>query len=160
MQVKFHVLMIVITVIGTVQAVEHRSGNFYGNSDVLFRRPWTNCKQCVAADEIRVEAVLCRQTLIEPEERWVDLAIRSAVEGNWKRTTILKWNQCLIKHDHKVYWGEYNSFIVENAGDDGYRKVILPQNKIEQVLNEIHSGLEEGHLGVSKKSRGLDRPAI
>ncbi|KAG5885287.1 hypothetical protein JTB14_000844 [Gonioctena quinquepunctata] len=60
----------------------------------------------------------------------------------------------------KSYWAQWNSLILDNGilkrvleadiGGEDRRQIIVPRNRREEVLREIHDGVAGGHLGVTK----------
>ncbi|KAG5891945.1 hypothetical protein JTB14_002221 [Gonioctena quinquepunctata] len=60
----------------------------------------------------------------------------------------------------KSYWAQWNSLILDNGilkrvleadiGGEDRRQIIVPRNRREEVLREIHDGVAGGHLGVTE----------
>ncbi|KAG5885093.1 hypothetical protein JTB14_003967 [Gonioctena quinquepunctata] len=78
------------------------------------------------------------------------------------------WNDSKIQKDQErdpdlglvVSWAQWNSLILDNGilkrvleadiGGEDRRQIIVPRNRREEVLREIHEGVAGGHLGVTK----------
>ncbi|KAG5896052.1 hypothetical protein JTB14_011047 [Gonioctena quinquepunctata] len=131
--------------------IEHRAGTSHKNADAL-----------------REEATLCRTAAMD--DNWNDSKIQKDQEKDPDLGLVVSWKKGNRRPSWqevagyspavKSYWAQWNSLILDNGilkrvleadiGGEDRRQIIVPRNRREEVLREIHDGVAGGHLGVTK----------
>ena len=147
--------------------IEHRPGTSHRNADALSRRPCQeDCKHCCRLEEKL--ATLTRTTVVD--DRWQPEDLRKDQEKDPDLKIILEWKngdsrpvwEDVARHSQNVksYWAQWDSIMVEDGilkramenteGTETKVQLIIPRNRVPEVLKEIHDGSGGGHFGVSK----------
>lgn len=149
---------------------EHRRGKNHSNADALSRRPCPEvCKHCTKVEDRDKLVQVCSITL-DPSAGWEYNALRTEQMADRDIGPLLKevesnkrpsWEDISSRDPtYKSYWAQWDSLQVKNGvliriwqSPDGKTitdQVILPRSKIKEVLEEMHSGVSGGHLGVNR----------
>lgn len=143
----------------------HRRGTLHGNADALSRRP-CSCKVCSREESTTYVGSL----QLTSNEEWTSDNIRKDQLADEIVGRILKWKEGSKRPEWseisaccgvtKYYWSQWNSLHVKSGVlhrkwefPDGRRfimQIVLPRNRIVDVLREIHAGSSGGHLGQNK----------
>lgn len=148
---------------------EHRSGKTHGNADALSRRPCPEeCKHCVK-QESREEMVQLTRT--SPPRSWGDESMREAQEDDEDIRLIVAWKKrgdekprwyevAPTSATTKAYWAQWDSFVLQDGilyrkwekpnGREFHLQLVVPRERIKDVLREVHDGVTGGHLGVKR----------
>ncbi|KAG5885996.1 hypothetical protein JTB14_025390 [Gonioctena quinquepunctata] len=114
------------------------------------------------------EATLCRTAAMD--DNWNDSKIQKDQEKDPDLGLVVSWKKGNRRPSWqevagyspavKSYWAQWNSLILDNGilkrvleadiGGEDRRQIIVPRNRREEVLREIHDGVAGGHLGVTK----------
>ena len=151
--------------------IQHRPGRLHNNADALSRRPCpTNCSHCQKIDQ-RETTTTVRRVTFEPEQGWnatdfrqqqleddvLGFFLRRKEAGQSRPSWTEISTQGLV---FKALWSQWDSLEVQHGllhrrweSADGKQvklQLMVPRNKVAQVLEEIHGGKSGGHLGVNK----------
>jgi len=155
----------------TERIVYGRPGRLHNNADALSRRPCpTNCSHCQKIDQ-RETTTTVRRVTFEPEQGWnatdfrqqqleddvLGFFLRRKEAGQSRPSWTEISTQGLV---FKALWSQWDSLEVQQGllhrrweSADGKQvklQLMVPRNKVAQVLEEIHGGKSGGHLGVNK----------
>ena len=151
--------------------VLHRKGVAHKNADSLSRRPCAEnkCNYCskVELKENRDSFDLVRRIVFEEndfkkfrEQQLNDQAIAVILQGKevGRRPSLQEIS--LLEVSAKIYWTLWDALIIKNGVL--YRKwiapnlktevlqIVVPRNRINQILEEAHDSPVGGHFGVNK----------
>ena len=150
--------------------IQHRKGEQHKNADALSRRPCnTECKYCVRMEGKEANDH-CFQVRFQIDDTWSDEIIREEQLQDSDIGPILRWIEEEKKPDWqeiaelspvtKSYWAQWDSLKVVNGslkriwetpdGSTNILQLIIPQVRVSEVLQQMHSGVSGGHLGVNK----------
>nr|WP_253310135.1 reverse transcriptase domain-containing protein [Rickettsia endosymbiont of Ceutorhynchus assimilis] len=153
--------------------IKHRPGNLHKNADALSRRPCKeDCKHCQRIDiHEKNTSPAVRRTGLIVDDKWTTKQMREDQEADQDIGQILhlkendecrpEWrevsNKSLI---YKALWAQWNSLAVENGllkrvwesadGKSTKSQLVIPKDRVEDVLKEIHDGTSGAHFGVNK----------
>ncbi|GBM90048.1 Transposon Ty3-I Gag-Pol polyprotein, partial [Araneus ventricosus] len=135
--------------------IQHRKGTSHGNADALSRRPCKeSCKQCTNAEKkFGMERDISAQLK--------DPAIKPILEKKLNSVDRPSWQEIAPESPAtKRYWALWDSLHLKDGvlyrkweSDDGNScrwQLILPKNRIPEVLRETHDSASGGHFGVMK----------
>lgn len=153
----------------------YREGKSHVNADVLSRRPCveTGCKYCEkveAKEGSAQEKVVASISLgVNVSEDWRDSqsqdeelqvimqALKEGVRPSWQSISS-------SGHVTKAYWSQWDSLVLTEGilyrkwinprTDSVLLQLVVPKNRIPEVLKEAHDSPSGGHFGVN---RTLDR---
>ena len=150
--------------------IVHRAGRSHANADALSRRP---CRQCGRETDCELETdetVVGRTCVIQLSDVGNRVEIRQAqlddpnlrpvIEALERGTKPTKEEMSPLSHKTKVllgHWGQlhmrdgilFRKWESEN-GRSTRDRLVLPKQKVREVLEELHSGSFGGHLGSTK----------
>lgn len=147
--------------------IEHRAGVSHRNADSLSRRPCpVECSHCVRTEA--KEPALLRTTVVNDE--WAPTKIREDQENDPVLKKIRQWKEenqrptwqevSKLAPAIKSYWAQWDSFILEDGllkrvfenddGSENRKQLVIPKDKVAEVLRQLHDSPSGGHLGVKK----------
>lgn len=147
--------------------IEHRAGTAHRNADAMSRRPCSEtCTHCSRAE--KKDAPVYRTALVA--DNWQPADIHKDQESDpslgllmtWKKDGHRPSREEVARHSPAVksYWAQWDSIVLDNGvlkriledpeGGEQRRQIIVPRNRIPEVLRELHNGTSGGHLGVAK----------
>lgn len=151
--------------------IKHRPGKLHNNADALSRRPCKEeCKHCLRVEQ-REGIITIRRTMFSENQEWTTGQLRDAQlkdsdiepflrlkENNEARPS---WTDISEKGlTFKALWAQWDSLLIENGllkrawesadGKELKTQLIVPKEKISEVLEEMHGGKSGAHLGVNK----------
>lgn len=151
--------------------IEHRPGKSHGNADALSRRPCKeDCKHCCRVEKQQGLQQVKRITFGTPTD-WTSENLRNEQLNDENISQILTkkengeekpvWAEVSSKsREFKALWAQWESLRVENGllkrawesadGKSVTMQLVLPKNRVREVLAEVHDGKSGGHLGVNK----------
>nr|WPV71156.1 MAG: replicase [Ips erranti-like virus 3] len=150
--------------------IEHRKGRLHGNADAVSRRPCVEgCNHCKRL-EIAEFGKPCRRIALKNDIAWdrENLAADQREDPdlgqiiNWKeRGERPNWEEISAKSPTlKGYWALWESLIIDGDllkrkwespdGKEERLQVVLPRNRVSDVLKEAHNGIGGGHFGINK----------
>lgn len=148
-------------------SVEHRPGRVHNNADALSRRPCApECKHCSGKDPVD----MCKRTQVcdEDEEtedlgdaQSADLDIGPVVRWMEEGQNRPKWEEvALMSPATKSYWHDWEAFQLQDGilrrkwiqpdGRVKFWQLVIPKERRERLLQEVHDNFAGGHLGVRK----------
>ena len=150
--------------------IQHRKGEQHKNADALSRRPCNDeCKYCIRMEGKEINNQ-CFQVRFQIDDTWSDEVIRDEQLKDDDIGPILRWMEEGKKPDWqeiselspatKSYWAQWDSLRVVNGslkriwestdGSTNVLQLIIPKVKVPEVLQQMHSGVSGGHLGMNK----------
>ncbi|KAK9874212.1 hypothetical protein WA026_002568 [Henosepilachna vigintioctopunctata] len=150
--------------------VEHRRGKIHNNADALSRRPCKEaCDHCKRVEK-KEGIVNLRRTTIELRQGWSTEELIEAQEADpdvkllreWKRDNRRPtWKDISTMGSiTKALWAQWDSLVIENGllkrkwestdGREVKTLLVVPRDKVEELLKEMHGGTSGAHFGVNK----------
>ena len=148
----------------------HRAGRSHANADALSRRPCTQCgreTECELETDETHRGSTCVIKLSETGNRVEmrkaqldDPTLRPVIEALERGTKPTKEEMSPLSYKTKVLLGHWGQLVMrdgvlfrkwesENSRTTRDR-LVLPKQKVNEVLEELHSGSFGGHLGSNK----------
>lgn len=149
----------------------YRSGKSHGNADALSRRPCQifGCRYCgkIEATEATAKRECVARIIFsgESDAEWRTAQLRDPVVLMFLRARETNkrpsWQEVTSQETAaKVYWSHWNALVVENGvlfkkwespnPRKSFLQVVVPRDKISEVLAEAHDSPSAGHFGVNK----------
>lgn len=149
---------------------EHRRGLLHNNADGMSRRPCSlQCTHC-SRQEQRDPIAQVSRIRVDTEDRWTREQLAEDQRHDHSIAPIIKWIEegtrpqwheiATFSATVKSYWAQWKSLKIENEllirlwesvdGKDNKPQIVLPENRIGEVLQEIHNNRSGSHLGVNK----------
>jgi len=150
--------------------IVHRKGKLHSNADGLSRRPCAenNCSYCNKQEsrekEIIGRIILSSGQIDWRQEQMKDLLLRKFILAKEERHRP-DWQEIISGDDTaKIYWSQWESLVIENGIlcrkweapnlKSHVFQILVPRERVKQVLEEAHDSFSAGHFGVNKT---LDR---
>ena len=153
----------------------HRAGRSHANADALSRKP---CQQCGRQSEGERKETLTSQTRViqmSQEDNRVEIRQAQLEDANVRPILEAVENQCrpsktessAFSFKTKVlleHWGQlevrqgilYRKWESEDGKDIRWR-LVLPKQRVADVLTELHAGSLAAHLGTTKTLKTVQR---
>ena len=155
--------------------IVHRAGRSHANADALSRRPCTQCGRENESELETDETNFGRTCVIQLSEDGNDVEIRKAqlddpslrsvIEALERGTKPTKEEMSPLSFRTKVllgHWGQLhlcNGVLYRKWESEDSRitrdRLVLPKQKVHEVLEELHSGTFGGHLGSTKTLKNV-----
>lgn len=150
--------------------IKHRSGRLHNNADALSRRPCNaDCKHCTRIENR--EGISVRKVTLDVQDGWTTKQMRADQLADPDIGPILhskdhnlprpEWKDVADKSTgFKALWAQWNSLVKENDllkrawesadGKEVKTQLLVPKNKVPEVLDEMHGGKSGAHFGINK----------
>ena len=149
----------------------HRKGQHHGNADGLSRRPCLSegCSYCAKIDskEVSIEENKVARIVLEEDvsvdwrkDQLEDSVISFFLKGKELGRCPLRRDLSLLDSSARIYFSYWDALFIKNGVL--YKKwespnskleifqVVVPRNRIKQVLEAAHDSPSGGHFGVNK----------
>jgi transposase InsO family protein len=168
--------------------IEHRPGKSHNNADALSRRPCRQCHKDLGKDDAatvgsnteRISCKLIQFGECSTESNWHPEKLKEAYMADSELRNIYQWKQASeeqvpwedvvgLSQITKVYWRQWERLKIDNGllyrrwdsldGTHHHYQLIPPKSYRNELIQEAHTGITGGHLGIKKTEDQLQRRA-